>query len=1502
MAVTAATSWLAATAALAAGVTVSDSGTPVVSIPITVPPGIAGMEPKLSITHTGAGISGPLGVGWSIHGLSSISRCPTTFAIDTKRASVGFAPTDKLCIDGQRLIPVNASGQPVMTLDDARGVASGYVEFRTEKDTYSRIRAYGIANGSDVNGPAYFKVWTKAGQIFEYGNTADSRIEAQGKNVVMAWAVNRISDTVGNFIDFAYEERSTAAGSGPTAGPTSGKEWNIQRIFYTGRTAQTAANRVDFVYTDRSFGLAEAFQQGSKNLSVRQLTEIRTFTNQQPTDPLPAPGAIPATNSIPVKIVKLAYETSAAPSTARLRLKSIAECAGTAPTKCLPPHEFTYANGGNETYVEQRSFNLESQWLHDKNGTKGLLVGDFNGDGRTDILRWSNNPAENALWFSAPSGSASNPSWTFAAATGFNLTATNLGHSNGCYYSILGDFNGDGRTDILRVFTGYSLDRVQLSCGASVQPTALFLAAADGSFAGPISLPGNLALQRYRRKPSTCGPPGGSENWCVEPPPSFVCGIPPQSPADNFHIGDFNGDGRLDILTTRLPGITKTDVETYPDCIARAYTCPAGSCNRLWVGDGAGGFAEQTGLLPQKSLWTEPGADYQDRLFVDLNDDQRADIISFDPYYEIQYSTPDGYVSRPNTAGCNGPSTLLLDANGDRRLDFFCAGPLNVGLGGESGFSSIRSAIEAAGPFYSEYISEGTFFGRVVTVGVEAADFNGDGRVDILRWNKNPAGNDLWLANADGTYTVSSSFAAWAKSYNLRDNPDPNQPSTGLYDFYLGDFTGRGGVDILRVVDGTGGATRLLTRATLTPPDQLVSVKSPSGSTTQIAYQWLTSPLNPIYETQLGTSQGSSYPVVDIQPALPLVASITNDAGVGSLTTTQRYFYKGMKIDYSGRGALGFREIQREFQGPSGEWLTEVTTHRIDFPFIGSAERAVTRRGQVNQTGQVELSQTLYTYCDKLVNVSGCTDASQSTMVPLRRPYVWKTNATAKDLAGAALPTTDTTTTVTAWGDPDSIDMVTTTTVDAQTRTYRKLTSNTYFPENTTGDTWILGRLDRSTVQSSLTFNAIPTTTAGNAPNATAIEGLPLSVSLNPASVNVVGSAPGLLSANVTANVTGGVPNYTYSWVRTGGVTNVISLTNANQATATFSVTLNYGGSANENFRVTVTDGAANVVTANITVAFSVPTNPPVASISPSPVACYRPNPGVATSSATVSVAGGQAPFSYAWTRISGSRISVSGGQTATFTATLGWSENFTETFRVTVTDALGRTSAPTVNVTCTSPPPLSASVPSSVSGSRIGAGTVTTNSVTVTPSGGTGGYTYAWTPASLNGISPSSTTAQTVTFSASLPEESSAAATFTVTLSDSAGNQVSYPVAVSLVAYPIPTATLSTTNIFEEKFVANGASASFNNSVVATIAKGLPPYTLTWVRTAGVTPLTVTPNPTTLAAAGTKSFSFTATVQSDHVSYGQFQLVVTDARGATGTSAILTVNYVSTCAIGLCP
>lgn len=234
-----------------AQVSVGDGGTPNFSQAIQVPPGVAGMSPKLSLLYAGGGVNGPLGHGWSVQGLSAITRCAATLAQDGKRVGVTYAATDKLCLDGQRLIQTdetgnaapsggnNAVGIAVTTqVNDAQGLGSSlYREFRTEKDMYARVRAYGYANGdtTGASGPAYFKVWTKAGQIYEYGQSPSSSsttaalIAAPGK-APMAWAVARISDTLGNYIDFKYEQRDPAWGSGPTVGsPTTGHEWNILR-------------------------------------------------------------------------------------------------------------------------------------------------------------------------------------------------------------------------------------------------------------------------------------------------------------------------------------------------------------------------------------------------------------------------------------------------------------------------------------------------------------------------------------------------------------------------------------------------------------------------------------------------------------------------------------------------------------------------------------------------------------------------------------------------------------------------------------------------------------------------------------------------------------------------------------------------------------------------------------------------------------------------------------------------------------------------------------------------------------------------------------------------------------------------------------------------------------------------------------------------------------------------------------------------------------------------
>jgi hypothetical protein len=174
---------LESTQAQSGGVSVSASGLPSYSFPISVPPGIAGVEPKLALGYSGVRVNGPLGVGWSIQGYSVIARCAWIQAIDGMRASVKFASSDRLCLDGERLIQVSPTSAndtsftevATSTANDAQGVtnAVGYVEYRTEKDQLARIRAFGVADGSASNGPQYFQVWTKSGLVYEYGNPTD---------------------------------------------------------------------------------------------------------------------------------------------------------------------------------------------------------------------------------------------------------------------------------------------------------------------------------------------------------------------------------------------------------------------------------------------------------------------------------------------------------------------------------------------------------------------------------------------------------------------------------------------------------------------------------------------------------------------------------------------------------------------------------------------------------------------------------------------------------------------------------------------------------------------------------------------------------------------------------------------------------------------------------------------------------------------------------------------------------------------------------------------------------------------------------------------------------------------------------------------------------------------------------------------------------------------------------------------------------------------------------
>src|SRR5262249_18484503 len=138
---------------------VSSNGAAIYTIPLAVPPGTAGMAPALSLNYSSQSGNGVVGMGWSLGGLPSISRCPHTLAQEGVHGSLNNDGSDRFCIGGQGLIAINGGSY-----------GSDGTEYRTEIDSFSRV----VSHGTGGNGPAWFEVRTKAGQIMEFGRTADS--------------------------------------------------------------------------------------------------------------------------------------------------------------------------------------------------------------------------------------------------------------------------------------------------------------------------------------------------------------------------------------------------------------------------------------------------------------------------------------------------------------------------------------------------------------------------------------------------------------------------------------------------------------------------------------------------------------------------------------------------------------------------------------------------------------------------------------------------------------------------------------------------------------------------------------------------------------------------------------------------------------------------------------------------------------------------------------------------------------------------------------------------------------------------------------------------------------------------------------------------------------------------------------------------------------------------------------------------------------------------------
>ena len=143
---------------------VSPSGAATYSIPIYAAPGTAGMVPNLSINYNSQSGLGPLGIGWSIAGLSSIDRCGKSYFYDQATTEISNTNSDWFQLDGNRLVLISG------TYGTDGAVYAG------ESESFDKIVSYSTAG----SGPSYFKVYTKDGLVMEYGNTTDSKIEVVG--------------------------------------------------------------------------------------------------------------------------------------------------------------------------------------------------------------------------------------------------------------------------------------------------------------------------------------------------------------------------------------------------------------------------------------------------------------------------------------------------------------------------------------------------------------------------------------------------------------------------------------------------------------------------------------------------------------------------------------------------------------------------------------------------------------------------------------------------------------------------------------------------------------------------------------------------------------------------------------------------------------------------------------------------------------------------------------------------------------------------------------------------------------------------------------------------------------------------------------------------------------------------------------------------------------------------------------------------------------------------